>query len=82
MGGGAGMAPILPISLDRGKATSARGLLLWRARPAICSTRPSSPTRQRLPNFRFMPALSDWSDPDWDGEGGMITDVVERLSRS
>jgi propane monooxygenase reductase subunit len=28
-----------------------------------------------LPDFRFVPALSD---ADWDGETGLITDVVDR----
>ena len=28
-----------------------------------------------LPDFRFVPALSEG---DWDGETGLITDVVER----
>ena len=35
---------------------------------------------QRLPHFRFVPALSDPSpDESWDGETGLITDVVDRL---
>ncbi|MDP9424476.1 MAG: hypothetical protein M3P37_00165 [Actinomycetota bacterium] len=35
---------------------------------------------EKLPNFRFVPALSD-ADPDgnWNGETGLITDVVKRL---
>ncbi len=35
---------------------------------------------QRLPGFRFVPALSDaGSEDDWDGETGLITEVVDRL---
>jgi Na+-transporting NADH:ubiquinone oxidoreductase subunit F len=34
---------------------------------------------QALPDFRFIPALSDPApDDDWDGETGLITDVVGR----
>ena len=34
---------------------------------------------QRLPSFRYVPALSEPSDDDdWDGETGLITDVVKR----
>jgi len=34
---------------------------------------------QRLPRFRYLPALSEPSDDgDWDGETGLITDVVKR----
>ena len=29
-----------------------------------------------LPNLTFVPALSD---ADWDGETGMVTDVVDRM---
>ena len=33
-----------------------------------------------LPNFRYVPALSEPADGDgWDGETGLITDVVKRL---
>ena len=32
-----------------------------------------------MPNFRFVPALSDCGeDEDWSGERGLITDVVAR----
>jgi propane monooxygenase reductase subunit len=35
---------------------------------------------RRLPNFRFVPALSHCGDDeDWSGERGLITDVVTRL---
>jgi propane monooxygenase reductase subunit len=38
---------------------------------------------ERLPGFRFVPALSE-PDPDqeWDGETGLITDVVRRNESS
>ena len=58
------------------------GLLLRRARArAISSTSRSWPSSSgSLPNFRFVPALSHCDeDADWDGERGLITDVVSRL---
>jgi propane monooxygenase reductase subunit len=37
---------------------------------------------RRLPNFRFVPALSHCAeDADWDGERGLITDVVARMEQ-
>jgi propane monooxygenase reductase subunit len=33
----------------------------------------------RLPDFTFVPALSEESNGDWTGETGLITDVVERM---
>ena len=33
-----------------------------------------------MPDFTFVPALSEADDDDgWDGESGLITDVVDRL---
>jgi propane monooxygenase reductase subunit len=32
---------------------------------------------EKLPNFSYVPALSD---EDWEGENGLITDVVKRLT--
>jgi Na+-transporting NADH:ubiquinone oxidoreductase subunit F len=35
---------------------------------------------QRLPNFTFVPALSEPAAEDnWEGETGLITDVVRRM---
>ena len=34
---------------------------------------------QKLPDFRYVPALSEPDSADWDGETGLITDVVGRL---
>ena len=37
---------------------------------------------QRLPNFRFVPALSECDEKEeWEGEQGLITDVVERCEQ-
>ena len=38
---------------------------------------------KRLPDFRFIPALSAPEPGDtWDGETGLITEVVDRHSRA
>ncbi len=82
IGGGAGMAPILALL----RAMAERGS----ERPAVYYYGARGPKdlfhldelrelEQRLPNFRFVPALSEADDnPDWDGERGLITDVVAR----
>jgi propane monooxygenase reductase subunit len=33
---------------------------------------------ERLPNFSYVPALSEPDGDDWDGEVGLITDVVRK----
>jgi len=85
IGGGAGMAPIL--ALLRSLAVRAID------RPAIYYYGARGPTdlfhldelaelEQHLPNFRFVPALSDAEeDGSWDGERGLITDVVARCEQ-
>jgi propane monooxygenase reductase component len=82
IGGGAGMAPILALL----RAMAERGS----ERPAVYYYGARGPKdlfhldelrelEQRLPNFRFVPALSEPSDDaEWDGERGLITDVVAR----
>jgi propane monooxygenase reductase subunit len=84
IGGGAGMAPIL--SLLRSLAESGNG------RPAVYyygARRPEDlfhveeleGLARRLPEFRFVPALSETEADEsaWGGETGLITDVVDRL---
>jgi propane monooxygenase reductase component len=83
VGGGAGMAPILSLlrsmaerGLDR-KATFFYGA---RTKKDLCFEEELRDLEQRLPSFRYVPALSEPSDQegDWDGETGLITDVVKR----
>jgi propane monooxygenase reductase subunit len=83
IGGGAGMAPIL--ALLRGMAengTERRGIYYYGARGPrdLFHLDELAELERRLPNFRFVPALSHCDeDADWDGERGLITDVVSRL---
>ena len=84
VGGGAGMAPILSLlrsmaerGIDR-KATYYYGA---RQRRDLCFEKELRELEETLPNFRYIPALSEAApDDDWDGETGLITDVVKRLA--
>lgn len=80
--GGSGMAPIKSLLLDMKErkirrrvryffgAKSRRDLFLLEEMRALESA---------LPDFRFIPALSEPEPGDaWDGETGLITDVVDR----
>lgn len=80
VGGGAGMAPILALlrtmaerGIDR-KATYYYGA---RGRRDLCFDKELRSLAETLPNFRYVPALSEPDpDDDWDGATGLITDVV------
>jgi propane monooxygenase reductase subunit len=84
VGGGAGMAPILSLlrsmaerGLDR-KATFFYGA---RTKKDLCFEAELHALEEQLPNFKYVPALSEPGDDDgWDGETGLITDVVKRLA--
>ncbi|MGD0706537.1 MAG: 2Fe-2S iron-sulfur cluster binding domain-containing protein [Trebonia sp.] len=80
VGGGAGMAPILSLlrsMADRGIQRQATFFYGARTRRDLCFTEELRSIAGRLTNFSYVPALSD---EDWDGENGMITDVVKRLT--
>jgi len=84
VGGGAGMAPILSLlrsmaerGIDR-KATFYYGA---RQRRDLCFEEELRTLEEKLPAFRYIPALSEAAEGDaWDGETGLITDVVKRLA--
>jgi propane monooxygenase reductase subunit len=83
IGGGAGMAPIwslLTSMAENGiqrRATYYYGARACRDLFYLDEMRALS---ERLENFRFVPALSEPAPEDnWDGETGLITDVVDRL---
>jgi propane monooxygenase reductase subunit len=82
LGGGAGMAPILALlrsMADRGIHRKATFYYGARQRKDLCLEKELSELAELLPEFRYVPALSDQDNgPDWDGEVGMITDVVRR----
>ncbi len=82
VGGGAGMAPVLSLlrslaerSLQR-KATFFYGA---RTKKDLCFEAELRSLEKKLPDFTYVPALSEPGDDDgWDGETGLITDVVKR----
>jgi propane monooxygenase reductase subunit len=82
VGGGAGMAPILSVlrSLaERGSTRKATYYYGARRRRDLCFEKDLYALEESLPNFRYVPALSEPDDEDaWDGEIGLITDVVKR----
>ena len=83
IGGGAGMAPIwslLNSMAERGIERKVTYYYGARTRKDLFHLEELEALSKRLPNFRFVPALSDPSpDESWDGETGLITDVVDRL---
>jgi propane monooxygenase reductase subunit len=82
IGGGAGMAPILALlrsMADQGVDRPAVYYYGARGPKDLFHLSELAELEQRLKNFRFVPALSDVGDDDeWDGERGLITDVVAR----
>jgi propane monooxygenase reductase subunit len=83
IGGGAGMAPLWALlsymaahGIDR-KVTYYYGA---RTRKDLFYLDELQEMSERLPGLRFVPALSEAGPEDeWDGETGLITDVVDRL---
>src|ERR1700754_1935588 len=81
VGGGAGMAPILSLlrhMAERGLERKATFFYGARGQKDLCFEEELRDLEQKLPNFTYIPALSEPSDEDhWDGETGLITDVVK-----
>jgi propane monooxygenase reductase component len=78
VGGGAGMAPILSLlrsMAERGIERKAVYYYGARRQSDLCFESELRALEQTLPSFRYVPALSD---EDWEGENGLITDVVSR----
>jgi propane monooxygenase reductase subunit len=84
VGGGAGMAPILSLlraMAERGLQRKATFFYGARTRSDLCFEPELRELERRLPGFRYIPALSEpGPDEEWDGETGLITDVVQRLA--
>jgi propane monooxygenase reductase subunit len=76
VGGGAGMAPILCLlrsMAERGIDRKAVYYYGARRRGDLCFEDELRALEQTLPDFRYVPALSE---DEWDGETGLITDIV------
>jgi propane monooxygenase reductase subunit len=82
VGGGAGMAPILSLlrsMAERGIARKATYYYGARRRRDLCFEDELRALEKSLPAFRYVPALSEPAEDDgWNGEVGLITDVVQR----
>jgi propane monooxygenase reductase component len=83
IGGGAGMAPILALLRSMAEKGNERKAVYYygaRGPQDLFHLEELAELERALPNFRFVPALSDCDeDADWSGERGLITDVVTRL---
>jgi len=84
--GGSGMAPIKSILLsmaDEGNPRRARYFFGARSKRDLFLVEKMQELEQQLPNFTFIPALSNPEpDDNWDGETGLITDVVAKHMES
>jgi len=82
IGGGAGMAPILALLrtlADQGSERQAVYYYGARGPQDLFHLDELKELEEHLANFTFVPALSDCDEEeDWDGERGLITDVVQR----
>jgi propane monooxygenase reductase subunit len=82
VGGGAGMAPILALlrsMAERGITRKAVYYYGARRRRDLCFEDELRELEGKLENFRYVPALSEpEADDGWDGEVGLITDVVKK----
>lgn len=83
VGGGAGMAPIWSLLTSMAERGIHRNVTYYygaRARRDLFYLDRMEALAQRLPGFRFVPALSEPAPgDDWHGEVGLIPDVVDRL---
>ena len=82
VGGGAGLAPILSLlraMAERGLQRKATFFYGARTKKDLCFEAELHRLEEKLPDFRYIPALSEPADDEeWDGETGLITDVVKR----
>lgn len=87
IGGGSGMAPIWSIlnhMAEKGIERDATFYYGARTKKDLFYLDKLEELAERLPGeFHFVPALSEPEpDDEWDGETGLITDVVDRLEES
>jgi propane monooxygenase reductase component len=86
VGGGAGMAPIMSLlrsMAERGISRPATFFYGARGGRDLCFESELRELEDKLPSFRYLPALSEPAgDEGWTGETGLITDVVKRHAGS
>jgi propane monooxygenase reductase subunit len=81
--GGAGMAPVLSLlrsMAEKGPERPATFYYGARTKDDLFALEELERLGGELPDFTFVPALSEAEeDGDWEGEAGLITDVVDRM---
>jgi propane monooxygenase reductase subunit len=86
IGGGSGMSPlwsILQDHIESGEQRAVRFFYGARTRRDLFHLDEFAAIVAKLPDFRFIPALSDAAPDDgWTGETGFIHDVVQRTLRA
>src|SRR3954454_23632972 len=82
VGGGAGLAPILALLRSMAERGIDRRAVFYygaRTKKDLCFVAEIAARKEKLPDFRCVPALSEPADgEEWDGEVGFITDVLKR----
>jgi propane monooxygenase reductase subunit len=82
VGGGSGMAPLLSILVDQAASGETRPVrFFYGARTAkdLFELDRFRELEATMPDFRFIPALSEPGDDDgWDGETGFIHEVLRK----
>jgi len=82
IGGGSGMAPLWSILNDMAEKNVKRKVTFFygaRSKRDLFYLDKFAELANRLEGFRFIPALSEpHPDDNWDGETGLITDVIGR----
>ncbi|MGY1741209.1 MULTISPECIES: FAD-binding oxidoreductase [unclassified Blastococcus] len=82
LGGGAGIAPLLALLRSMAERGLDRPVTFYygaRSRRDLCFEAEIGKLQEQLPALTFVPALSEpAAGDDWDGETGLITDVVAR----
>jgi Na+-transporting NADH:ubiquinone oxidoreductase subunit F len=80
--GGSGMAPIKSILMDmaeKGVDRTAHYFFGARGKRDLFMVEKMQELEEKLPNFKFIPALSDPQPEDnWDGETGLVTEVLDK----
>ncbi|MEJ2863186.1 NADH:ubiquinone reductase (Na(+)-transporting) subunit F [Actinomycetospora flava] len=79
IGGGAGMAPLLGLLRALAEKDGERKARLYygaRTKADLCFEDELHALEEKIPGFRYVPALSEHGGDDWDGETGLITEVV------
>ncbi len=83
--GGSGKAPIRSILYylkDRGMPRKVKYFFGARSKKDLYYTEEFMELAKEFPNFEYIPALSEpLPEDDWNGEVGLITDVVDKYSK-